>query len=117
MREIKYKKISIWLANLISVLHLIFGLFLMIGWQYSEVKIVYLTCLIMWIGSWIILGYCPLTKWEFMLRNKYGSKIDPDTEIIQYYFHKCFKIRLRTEIIFILGILLFFILFYLGIKD
>jgi hypothetical protein len=67
----------------------------------------YLTVLMLWLFSWVFLGYCPPTKWEFLLRRKYDESIDPNVEAIKYYMYKFFKKRISSEIIFTGGVIIF----------
>jgi hypothetical protein len=68
-----------------------------------------------WIGSWIFLGYCPLSKWEFTLRNKYDKTIDPNREIIQHYLEKFMGIKVPSKKIIFWGIFVYIILLGLSI--
>ncbi len=98
------------LANLIFIFHILYGLFLLVGWMIPEIRVAYLPLLIIWPLSWILLGYCPLTKIEFFLRRKYNQNLDPDTEIIRHYLYEVFKIKASTPTIFTIGLLVFAVL-------
>jgi hypothetical protein len=104
-------------ANLIFVFHFIFGLFLIFGWMYPNLKILHLICLFLWIGSWIILDYCPLTKWEFKLRNILDKTFDHNAEIIQFYIYRFTGHKVESKLIFGLGFVVFIVLLYLNIYE
>jgi len=109
------RKFNLFIANTLFMLHCLFAIFLLTGWLFPQIKILYLTVLIMWLSSWIFLGYCPFTKWEFSLRRKYNKSIDPNAEAIKYYMYKFFKINLSTDSILIVGLIVFIILIFLTI--
>ncbi|GEM_PF-6601147 len=104
------RKLHIFLADLIFILHCILGVFILTGWLFSEIKVLYLAVLCMWLSSWIFLGYCPPTKWEFSLRRIYDKSINPNDEAIKYYMYKFFKIDIPTKKIFNGGMIVFIIL-------
>lgn len=102
----KYR-LNIFVADMFFVLHFIFGLFIIFGWLFYKIKTIYLAAMLSWILSWIFLGYCPFTKWEFTLRSKYDNKIDPNAEAIKYYLDKFFNLDVPSEKIFIWGLIVF----------
>ena len=104
-----------WAANAIFVLHIALGIFFLAGWAFPAYQWVYLPLLISWPLSWIFLGYCPLTKWELLLRKKYDPKIDPNTEKIQYLCKKYLAIDVPSRPIFVGGMVVFLVLFMLSI--
>ena len=103
------RKIDILFADLFFIFHCLFGVFLLVGWFFPRIKFIYLTALILWLSSWLILGYCPLTKWEFMLRRKYNKDINPNDEAIQYYMKKFFNKNISAKAIFTVGLIAFII--------
>jgi hypothetical protein len=84
--------------------------FIIVGWYFSQIKFVYLAVLAVWLASWLLLGYCPITKWEFLLRRKYNKDINPNDEAIQYYIYKFFKKKISARAIFTGGLVVFVIL-------
>lgn len=106
-------RLNMFVANMLFVVHFMFGLFIIFGWLFYQIKPVYLVAMLGWILSWIFLGYCPFTKWEFTLRSKYNSKIDPNAEAIKYYLDKFFNLDVPSEKIFIGGLTVFCILIIL----
>jgi hypothetical protein len=104
------KKLNMFGANVLFLLHCLLGIFLLCGWWFPQIRFVYLAVLLAWLSSWIFLGYCPLTKWEFTLRRKYNNEINPNNEAIQYYAYKFFKKHIPAQAIFTGGLIVFIIL-------
>jgi len=95
------------MANSLFVFHLFVGIFFTIGWIFTQIqmRVFYLVSLLAWVLSWVVLNYCPLSKWEFVLRSKYDKNIEPNTEMIKYYMYKFFKIDLSEKSILLGGII------------
>lgn len=104
------RKIHILLANILFIIHFLLGVFILLGWLFPNIKILYLVILLLWISSWIFLGYCPITKWEFLLRRKYDKSIDPNAEAIKYYVYKFPKKDIPSQTIFMSGIVICIVL-------
>lgn len=111
------KKLYLWTANSIFLLHVFLGIFFLVGWKFREIQPFYLSLLIAWPLSWIFLGYCPLTKWELLLRKKYDPTVDTNAESIQYNVQKYLGIYLPSRPIFVGGITIFFILLGMSISS
>jgi hypothetical protein len=109
------RKLNIFIANTFFLLHCLLCVFLLVGWFFPQIKLLYLAVLIVWFGCWVFLGYCPITKWEFSLRRKYNKNIDPNAEAIKYYMYKFFKVDVSANAIFIGGLIVFIILIILTI--
>jgi energy-coupling factor transporter transmembrane protein EcfT len=109
------RKIYQLLANTLFILHGLLVVFILLGWLFPSIKIIYLVVLLLWLFSWIFLGYCPPTKWEFLLRRKYDKSIDPNAEAVQYYMYKFFKKDVPSKTIFTTGIIIFIILVILSL--
>jgi hypothetical protein len=105
MRKILY----ITLANIIFLFHCIIGFFILTGWYFSQISSVYRFFLLIWLACWLVLGYCPITKWEFSLRRKYDPTINPHNEAIQHYMKKFFNIDISTKAILKAGLIIFII--------
>lgn len=71
--------------------------------------------MLVWLACWILLGYCPITKWEFTLRRRYDKSINPSAEAIQYYLYKFFNKNVSSKAIFTGGLIVFIILIVLSI--
>lgn len=101
-------------ANAVFAIHVLFGLILLTGWTAADYKLAYLILLVSWPLSWIVFGYCPLTKLEFILRKPDHPELDPDAEAIQYYAHKLFGVRVPSRAVYTGGLSLFFCLLVLS---
>jgi hypothetical protein len=104
-----------WAANSIFILHIVVALFLLLGWMWRDIQPFYLGLLVAWPLSWIFLGYCPLTKWELLLRKKFDPAINPNTEKIQYMCKKYFNTDVPSRFVYVGGITVFFILLGLSV--
>ena len=102
-------------ANTVFVFHILLGIFFLVGWIFPSIKMVYLPLLIAWPLSWVVLGYCPTTKLELLLRKKYDKRINTNAESIQYNAKKYLGVHIASRPIFIGGISVFFVLFFLSI--
>ncbi|MFM7088703.1 MAG: DUF2784 family protein [Candidatus Paceibacterota bacterium] len=109
------RKLILGLANILFVSHLILGIVILTGWLFPQFKYFYIGLLFFWMGSWLILGYCPPTKWEFLLRKKYNENINPNSEFIQYYMFKFFNKNISSNKIMTGGIVIFSVLLLLTI--
>ena len=102
---------NIFIADLLFVSHCLIGIFILLGWYFSQIKFEYRIFLIVWLLTWLVLGYCPITKLEFFLRSKYDKRIDPNAEAIQYYWYRFFGKNISSKVIFNGGLIVFFIVF------
>lgn len=109
------KTLTHWAANGIFILHICVGIFFLVGWKFESIERLYLPLLVAWPLSWVFLGYCPLTKWELLLRKIGNPEVDTNAEAIQYNVRKYLGIFLPSRPIFVGGIIVFFILFSLAL--
>jgi hypothetical protein len=103
------------LANTFFVTHWVLGIFYLSGWYFTGIRPLYLVLLIIWPLSWILLGYCFLTKWEFKLRKHDDDTVDTNAEFIRYYAKRFFKLDISTRVVYSAGLLVFAILFILSL--
>lgn len=101
------KRAHLLLANFIFSVHFLLGIFFVTGWYFNNLKVPYFILMTSWIGCWIFLGYCPLSFWEFSLRNKYDTTVDPKTEIIRFYIKKILHKDVSSKKIIIVGIIVY----------
>jgi hypothetical protein len=94
-------------------MHIVLAIFFLVGWMFPSIKPIYLPLLIAWPLSWLLFGYCPVTKWELLLRQKYNPQIDTNAEAIQYYSKKFFSVHIPPQPIYVAGITVFFVLLFL----
>jgi hypothetical protein len=82
------KTLSYWAAKGMFLAHIALGIFFLVGWMFKDIQFIYLPLLIAWPLSGALLGYCPLTKWEWLLRKKYKPSTDTNAGFIQVNMHK-----------------------------
>ena len=105
-------------ANVLFVLHLLVGAVILSGWAFPDIRVPYLVLLIGWPLCWVVLGYCPLTKWEFELRKiNVGNKYSLNGEFTRHYLKQWFNLDVPTRPIFITGGVLFLTLLVLTLRS
>jgi hypothetical protein len=109
------KRFHLLLANVFFWFHVLLGIFILVGWAFPRLKILYIALLLVWMFSWIVLGYCPVTKWEFSLRRKYDKSIDTNAEAIQFYVKKILGKTITSRSVFIGGGIVFAIGLFLAL--
>jgi hypothetical protein len=57
---------------LFHLLHLAIIFFLVFGWLFSQYRGSHLMLVLLTLGTWLVLGYCPLTRWHWDLRQAAG---------------------------------------------
>lgn len=102
-------------ADLLLGLHFVVGAFFLAGWLFRAIQLLYLPILISWPLCWIFLGYCPLTRWEILLRKKYNPEFDTHEEFIKRYAHKFFQMDIHSQTVFQAGLVIFTILLALSL--
>ena len=63
----------------------------LIGWYYPILQTTHLIITSLVLLAEIFLGYCPLTRWEFLLRKKVEPSINYDSSFLSYYAYKILK--------------------------
>lgn len=75
---------------LFTLLHLVLIGFNLLGWIWQRTRKIHLICIILTAGSWLILGiwfglgYCPITDWQWQIKEKLGERDLPNS-FIKYY--------------------------------
>ncbi|WP_423147831.1 DUF2784 domain-containing protein [Rubrolithibacter danxiaensis] len=78
---------------LFTVLHLVIILFNLFGWIWASTRKWHFICILITAGSWLILGiwyglgYCPLTEWQWQIKEKLGEENLPNS-FIKYFIDK-----------------------------
>ena len=93
MKKLKY----ILLANSLFILHVTVVFVIVFGWHYPALRNLNLIVVSLTLLSEIILGYCILTKWEFVLRKKLEPNLNYDSGFMSYYFYKLLKIDISAK--------------------
>lgn len=104
-----------WAEKSVFLGHIAIGIFFLVGWMFKDIQCIYLPLLIAWPLSGTVLGYCPLTKWELLLRKKGDPRTDTDAGFIQENMQKYFGIHTSRKPIRIGIYVVFFILLILSV--
>jgi hypothetical protein len=78
---------------LLTLLHFTIISFNLFGWIWKPTRKVHFICILITAGSWFILGiwfgigYCPITDWEWYIKEKLGETNLPGS-FIKYYADK-----------------------------
>src|SRR5215211_4926500 len=78
---------------LFTILHLVIILFNLFGWISVRTRKAHLICITLTAASWFLLGiwfgigYCPITEWQWQIKEKLGESNLPDS-FIKYYGDK-----------------------------
>lgn len=85
---------SLQLQNLLyTLLHLVIIGFNLLGWIWPATRKAHFICVLLTAGSWLILGiwygigYCPITDWQWQVKEKLGEQDLPNS-FIKYYADK-----------------------------
>lgn len=95
-----WKKLT---ANIVFVSHCIIVLIIGFGWIIPAMWLVYATVLIGTLASWIVFGFCILSKWEFELRKSIDPSINYDFSFSSFYTYKLTHGRISNTFISVAG--------------
>ncbi len=106
---------------LLSILHLLIIGFNLFGWIFKATRRIHfwftmltLSCWTL-LGIWFGLGYCPITDWQWQVKEKLGEKNLPDS-FIKYFVDKVTGANSNAELIDILTLGFFLIAIAISIK-
>jgi hypothetical protein len=77
----------------LTILHLVIILFNLFGWMFKSTRKLHLVSVMLTAASWFILGiwfgmgYCPLTDWQWNVKEKLGEQNLP-SNFIEYFAEK-----------------------------
>lgn len=106
---------------LLSILHLLIIGFNLLGWIFkASLRIHFwfaMLTLSCWtiLGIWFGLGYCPITDWQWQIKEKLGEKNLPDS-FIKYFADKITGANISAELIDILTLGFFLLAIAISIK-
>ncbi len=92
---------------LLSILHLLIIGFNLFGWIFKATRRIHFWFTMLtpssWtlLGIWFGLGYCPITDWQWQVKEKLGEKNLPDS-FIKYFVDKVKGANSNAELIDIL---------------
>lgn len=78
---------------LLTLVHFIIIGFNLFGWIWPRTRKWHLACIVLTAGSWLLLGiwfgigYCPVTDWQWQVKERLGETALPDS-FITYYAEK-----------------------------
>jgi hypothetical protein len=88
----------------LTVLHLVIILFNLFGWMFRSTRKLHLICIILTASSWFILGiwygmgYCPLTDWQWKIKERLGEHNLP-SNFIEYFAEKIFRTDFSSQLV------------------
>ncbi len=103
---------------LFTLLHLVIIGFNLLGWTWPRTRKLHLICVAVTAGCWFILGiwfgigYCPITDWQWQIKEKLGEHNLPDSFIKYCVDHisgnsiSTTVVHITTAICFLLAVLL-----------
>ena len=106
---------------LLSILHLLIIGFNLFGWIFKATRRIHfwftMLTLSCWtiLGIWFGLGYCPITDWQWQVKEKLGEKNLPDS-FIKYFVDKVTGANSNAEWIDILTLGFFLLAIAISIK-
>jgi uncharacterized protein DUF2784 len=89
---------------LLTVLHLIVILFNLFGWMFRATRKLHLISIILTAASWFVLGiwfgmgYCPLTDWQWSVKEKLGETNLP-SNFIEYFAEKLSGTDISSQLV------------------
>jgi hypothetical protein len=88
----------------LTILHLVIILFNLFGWIYRSTRRLHLISIILTAASWFILGiwfgmgYCPITDWQWNVKEKLGEHNLP-SNFIEYFAEKISGEELSSQLV------------------
>jgi len=95
-----------------TLLHLVIILFNLIGWVWAKTRRVHFYCILLTAISWFILGiwygwgYCPITDWQWQIKETLGEGNLPNS-FIKYFADQVSGEDINTHLIDTLTVVLF----------
>lgn len=93
------------LDHFLTVFHLTFVVFVLIGWIFPSTRKAHVTALLLTIIAWMLLGlykgvigYCPLTDWHWDVKRALGETVLPGS-FIEYMVEKITGINFSKVLI------------------
>ena len=88
----------------LTLVHLFIILFNLLGWIWPKTHKAHLICIILTAASWFLLGvwfgmgYCPITDWQWNIKQQLGEK-DLPASFIKYYADKLTGMKISSSVI------------------
>jgi len=87
-----------------TILHLLIIGFNLLGWLWKSTRRLHLYSVLLTAGSWLLLGiwfgigYCPITDWQWQVKNRLGEQNLPNS-FIKYYADKLTGLDIAAGVI------------------
>ena len=87
-----------------TILHLVIIVFNLFGWMFRSTRKLHLISVILTAASWFVLGiwfgmgYCPLTDWQWRIKEQLGEHNLP-SNFVEYLAEKVSGIDLSTQVV------------------
>lgn len=98
---------------LLTIVHLVIIVFNLFGWMFRKTRTIHLYSIALtalsWflLGIWFGIGYCPITDWQWRVKEKLGESDLPDS-FITYFMNNVTGYQLSDEFINIVTAVCFF---------
>lgn len=89
---------------LLTILHLVIILFNLFGWMFRSTRKLHFISILLTAASWFILGiwfgmgYCPITDWQWKVKEKLGEHNLP-SNFIEYFAEKISGTDISSQLI------------------
>ena len=106
---------------LLTILHLIIILFNLFGWIVRRTRRLHFWFAMVTLGCWTILGiwfgigYCPVTDWQWNVKEQLGEQNLPGS-FIKYVIDRVFNSDLNADLIDVLTLVCFLLAIIASIK-
>lgn len=106
---------------LFSILHLLIIAFNLFGWAFKATRRLHFWFAMLTLGCWTLLGiwfglgYCPITDWQWQLKEKMGEQQLPNS-FIKYMLDHLTGTNINASLIDILTLLFFLVAITISVK-
>jgi hypothetical protein len=89
---------------LFTVLHLMIIGFNLLGWIWQSTRRLHFVVILLTAGSWLVLGiwygigYCPITDWQWQIKEELGETNLPNS-FIKYFADKIIRQNISSDLI------------------
>lgn len=103
-----------------TILHLLFIGFNMFAWIWPKTRKAHLVTIMLTAASWFVLGiwfgwgYCPITDWQWQVKERLGETHLP-ASFIEYYGEKITGTSINTEAVNIITLATFLLMVILSV--
>jgi len=97
-----------------TLLHLVIIVFNLTGWIWVKTRRLHFYCILLTVCSWFVLGiwfgwgYCPITDWQWQIKEKLGEVNLPNS-FIKYFADQVIGKAINAQLIDVLTVVFFFL--------